>query len=90
MAQKEVLKFDIVESASGEEFLGGYQPVYDILLMDLELPGMNGLEAARALRRMDAFGLLVFVTNMVQYAVSGYEVDARNCILKPVSRLTSP
>lgn len=86
MAQKEALEFDIVEFASGEEFLGGYQPVYDIVLMDIELPGMNGMEAARALRRMDAFVLLVFVTNMVQYAVSGYEVDALNYILKPVNR----
>ena len=86
MAEKEQLEFDIVEFGSGEEFLGGYQPVYDIVLMDIELPGINGMETAMALRRMDAFVLLVFVTNMVQYAVSGYEVNALNYILKPVNR----
>ena len=86
MAEKEQLEFDIVEFGSGEEFLGGYQPVYDIVLMDIELPGINGMETAMALRRMDAFVLLVFVTNMVQYAVSGYKVDALNYILKPVNR----
>ena len=86
MAEKERLKFDIVEFGSGEAFLGGYQPVYDIVLMDIELPGINGMETAKALRRLDSFVLLVFVTNMVQYAVSGYEVDALNYILKPVNR----
>ena len=86
MAEKEQLEFDIVEFGSGEEFLGGYQPVYDIVLMDIELPGINGMETAKALRRLDSFVLLVFVTNMVQYAVSGYEVDALNYILKPVNR----
>jgi DNA-binding LytR/AlgR family response regulator len=86
IAEKEQLEFDIVEFGSGEEFLGGYQPVYDIVLMDIELPGINGMETAKALRRLDSFVLLVFVTNMVQYAVSGYEVDALNYILKPVNR----
>ena len=86
MAEKERLEFDIVEFGSGEAFLGGYQPVYDIVLMDIELPGINGMETAKALRRLDSFVLLVFVTNMVQYAVSGYEVDALNYILKPVNR----
>jgi DNA-binding LytR/AlgR family response regulator len=75
-----------VEFGSGEAFLGGYQPVYDIVLMDIELPSINGMETAKALRRLDSFVLLVFVTNMVQYAVSGYEVDALNYILKPVNR----
>ena len=86
MAEKERLEFDIVEFGSGEAFLGGYQPVYDIVLMDIELPSINGMETAKALRRLDSFVLLVFVTNMVQYAVSGYEVDALNYILKPVNR----
>ena len=86
MAEKEQLEFDIVEFGSGEAFLGGYQPVYDIVLMDIELPSINGMETAKALRRLDSFVLLVFVTNMVQYAVSGYEVDALNYILKPVNR----
>ena len=86
MAEKEQLEFDIVEFGSGAAFLGGYQPVYDIVLMDIELPSINGMETAKALRRLDSFVLLVFVTNMVQYAVSGYEVDALNYILKPVNR----
>ena len=86
MAEKEQLEFDIVEFGSGEEFLGGYQPDYDIVLMDIELPSINGMETAKALRRLDSFVLLVFVTNMVQYAVSGYEVNALNYILKPVNR----
>lgn len=86
LAEKEHIAFDVVEFDSGEAFLGDYKPVYDIILMDIELPGINGMDTARALRQMDAFVLLVFVTNMVQYAVSGYEVDALSYIVKPVNR----
>lgn len=49
------------------------------------MPGLNGMEAATALRKKDSSVLLVFVTNMAQYAVRGYDVNAAGFILKPVS-----
>ena len=54
--------------------------------MDIEMRGMDGMETARALRKMDASVLLIFVTNMAQYAIAGYEVEALDFILKPVNR----
>lgn len=86
LAEKEKVIFQVTEFPSGRAFLGDYKPVYDIVLMDIEMPGMDGMETARALRKMDTATILIFVTNMVQYAINGYEVDAMNYILKPVSK----
>lgn len=78
--------FDISEFPSGFSFIGQYKPEYDIVFMDIDMPGMNGMDTARALRKMDSNVVLIFVTNMAQYAISGYEVDALDFILKPVNK----
>ncbi|MCD8383113.1 MAG: LytTR family DNA-binding domain-containing protein [Clostridiales bacterium] len=58
---------------------------YDLVFMDIELPGMSGMEAARRLRTKDRQAKLIFVTNMAQYAVEGYQVDALDFMVKPVT-----
>ena len=55
-----------------------------MLYMDIDLPGMNGMDAAAQMRRCDATTQIVFVTSLAQYAVKGYEVDAAGFIVKPV------
>ena len=76
--------FDVTRERNSEDFLENYTPKYDICFMDIELPGKNGMEAAKKLRRFDANIVIIFVTNMRQYAIAGYEVGALNYILKPV------
>ncbi len=66
-------------------FLSGYKPAYDAVFLDVEMPYMLGTDAAVKLREADRSVALVFITNMAQYAVKGYEVDAIDYILKPVS-----
>ena len=66
-------------------FLTDYRANYDIVLMDIELPHMNGMEVSHKLREMDKSVTLIFVTNMAQFAVEGYAVDAFDYIVKPVS-----
>ena len=75
IAEKDRQQFRVSEFPSGTAFLGNYEPDYDLVFMDIQMPGMNGMETARALRKMDASVLLIFVTNMAQYAIAGYEVD---------------
>ncbi len=58
---------------------------FDLVFLDIDLPGLTGMEAAEALREHDAQTPLVFVTNLAQYAVHGYAVDALDFIVKPVS-----
>lgn len=70
-----------------ELFLTNYTPVYDIVLMDIDMPGMDGLDAARRMRALDERAVLLFVTNLAQYAIRGYEVAATDFVVKPVDYL---
>lgn len=66
-------------------FLDHYDLKTDVVMMDIELPGMNGMEAVKQLRKKDTDVAVIFVTNLAQYAVKGYEVNAFDFIVKPVS-----
>ncbi len=56
---------------------------FDLIFMDIELPGENGMTAALELRKRDRSTPLVFVTNLAQYAVRGYQAEALDFIVKP-------
>lgn len=73
---------------NGEQLLFSYQPVYDIILMDIEMPQMDGMTAAQRLRELDPSVILIFITNMAQYAIQGYRVRARAYLLKPVQYIS--
>lgn len=79
------IQFNITVFGDAESFLAHYKPVYDLVLMDIMLPGMNGMDAAARLRKLDETVMLVFITNMVSFAVRGYEVNAFDFIVKPVN-----
>ena len=74
---------EITAFPSGEAFLAsgtGFQ----IIFMDIEMPGRNGIETAAQLRKKGQEDVIVLVTNMVQYAIHGYAVKAADYIVKPV------
>lgn len=76
---------DVTRFSDAVKFLADYASDYDIVFMDIEMPQLNGMDAARKLRKIDQSVVLVFITNMVQFAVNGYEVGAYDFIVKPVS-----
>ena len=53
------------------EFLTGYKASFDLVFMDIELPGLDGMEAARRLREVDRSVVLIFVTNMANFRREG-------------------
>ena len=80
--------FKLERFKNAYSLLENYRHVYDIIFMDIMMPQINGIEAAKKLRESDQVVTLIFVTNMAKYAVQGYEVDALDFIVKPVKYST--
>ena len=74
--------------ASGLELLNSFAGQFDIIMMDISMPYLDGMETARKIREVDSQVLIIFVTNLAQYAIRGYEVDALDFLVKPVSYFT--
>lgn len=68
----------------GESLVQSYRAEYDIILMDVEMRLMDGMTAAGEIRKVDPQVVIIFITNMAQYAIRGYTVDALDYVLKPV------
>lgn len=71
--------------SNSEDFIDNYRSRFDLVFMDIQLPGMDGLRVCKKLRDFDAEVPIIFVTNMAQYASKGYSVDALDFIVKPIS-----
>ena len=77
--------FDITIYSDGDQIVNKYRSQFDIILMDVEMKFMNGMSAAEEIRKIDTEVVIIFITNMAQYAIRGYAVDALDYVLKPVS-----
>ncbi|MBR1813814.1 MAG: response regulator transcription factor [Lachnospiraceae bacterium] len=78
---------EMIETAvfsSGILFMRTFTSHYNLVFMDIEMPGLNGIETARELREQDPTVILIFVTNMAHYALQGYSVGAMDYVLKPI------
>ena len=72
----------------GDEIAENYTAKYDIILMDIEMQFMNGMDAAEWIRKKDEQTIIIFITNMAQYALRGYKVNALDYVLKPISYMS--
>jgi DNA-binding LytR/AlgR family response regulator len=77
--------FKITRFRDGDEITNGYKSQFDIILMDIEMKLMDGMTAAEEIRRLDQDVVIMFITNMTNYAIRGYQVDALDYVVKPVS-----
>ena len=68
----------------GEDITENYSGGFDLILMDIQMKFMDGMTAAEKIRQQDQKVIIMFITNMIQYAVRGYEVDAMDYVVKPV------
>lgn len=70
---------------SGMSFIHSFSSQFDAILLDVAMPYFDGIETARRIRAMDPEVVILFITNLAQHAIRGYEVDAVDYILKPIS-----
>ena len=83
--QENEVRFQVVRYEDGADLVEKYHGDFDILIMDIELKFMDGMTAAQHIRKMDSNVIIIFVTNMPQFALKGYQVDALDYVLKPIS-----
>lgn len=69
---------------SGNDLLEDYNGNYDIIFLDIKMPGITGIETAEKIRRKDNKVTLIFLTSLLNRAVDGYKVKAMNYIIKPI------
>lgn len=82
------VRFKVSVFEDGEDILKNYQPLYDIIMLDIEMPRLNGMQAAEQIREQDTDVTLMFITNMAAYAIRGYEVGALDFVMKPINYYT--
>lgn len=76
--------FNIKCFCNGVDFLTEYKCDSDLIIMDIQMPMMNGVEVAKKLRALDENVMLIFITETAKFAINGYSVAAFNYILKPL------
>lgn len=79
------VKTEVTVYTDGAEAVDHYTPIYDVLLLDIEMPHLDGMTAAGWIRASDPDVIMIFITNMAKYAIKGYEVGALDFVLKPVT-----
>ena len=79
------VRFKVSVFEDGAQILDGYEPVYDMILMDIDMPGVNGMDASEKIRETDQEVVLVFITNIISFAIRGYEVGALDYVVKPLT-----
>ena len=86
-AEARHIKFHIQTYPSAEAFLFDFSENrnFDLLFLDIEMAGMNGIQLARKIRAENETVQLCFITGYPDYMNQGYDVNALHYLLKPVS-----
>lgn len=84
-AKKNNKEIRVFSFHDGSELVENYYGKFDIIFLDIKMPKMNGMEAAKKIRESDSKVIIIFLTSLVQYALDGYNVNAANYIIKPIT-----
>ena len=71
--------------SDGEDIIDNYRAGFHIIFMDIQMRFLDGMTTAKLIREKDEKVIIIFITNMASYAIKGYEVDALDFIIKPVT-----
>lgn len=78
------VRFNIKKFPDPVPFLRTYRSDYDLIFLDIQMPNMNGMDAAKEIREIDKTVLIVFITCLGQCAIEGYQVEALDFVVKPI------
>lgn len=84
--QKILLEISRFKSAESFWFAWGEDKEYDLMLLDIEMGRMNGLELAKRIRKEDEQVPIMFITGYDEYMQYGYDVSALHYLLKPINK----
>ncbi|MCM1988917.1 LytR/AlgR family response regulator transcription factor [Oceanirhabdus seepicola] len=78
------IEYKINEFSNGEALITAINKnSFDIIFLDIEMGGINGVETAKEIRKTQKHSIIIFVTAYSDFVFQGYEVKALNYILKP-------
>lgn len=87
IAKKIVIQYpkaEILFFSSGEELLLSKEKI-DILFLDIQMPGIDGIETAKEFRKKNRKSILIFVTAMEEYVFQAFDVGAFHYLVKPIN-----
>lgn len=82
--EKEV-RFDVSFFDDGADFIEAFHNQFDIIFCDIKMKFTDGITTAKEIRSRNSKAIIIFTTNLIDFAIQGYEVEALGYILKPVS-----
>ena len=83
MIEKKQTDCEIDTYGTGEDLLKA-DSVYDIIFLDIQMKGMNGIETAKALRQKADNTVLIFITGVKEYVFDAFDVSAFHYLIKPI------
>ena len=78
------LEFDLQLFTDGQQFLETDFTKFDMIFLDIQVPGASGMEVAERIRERDKDVVIFFCTRLSRYAIFGYQVEALDYIIKPI------
>lgn len=78
------IEVELFFNAESFEFLWSMDKKFNILLLDIEMPGKNGIQLAKKIRKEDNLLNIIFITGISDYISEGYDVEAINYLIKPI------
>lgn len=84
--ETEEIVYEFSSGINAEKWLRKYPGQIDLLFLDVEMDGMNGMETAEKIRTFDENLLIVFVTGYQDYVFDGYRAGALDYVMKPVEQ----
>lgn len=78
------IQIDIIEFSNGQDFLN-YDGIIDIIFLDYQMPGINGMETARNLRLCNNLCYIIFITSYPEFMIETFEVNTYRFFIKPIN-----